>query len=79
MNSSADYKDPLLVNILGDLEHKWGWLLALGILFVLLGAIGLGMTFIITLATNKIRCWLYHPSSLSLSTVENSPHHFTIK
>jgi uncharacterized membrane protein HdeD (DUF308 family) len=36
---------------LGNLIHNWAWLLALGILLVLLGTIGLGMTFWLTLAT----------------------------
>jgi uncharacterized membrane protein HdeD (DUF308 family) len=44
---------PVLVpaEVLGDLIHNWGWLLALGILLVVLGTIGLGMTFWLTLAT----------------------------
>jgi uncharacterized membrane protein HdeD (DUF308 family) len=37
--------------VLGDLVHNWGWLLAQGILLVVLGTIGLGMTFWLTLAT----------------------------
>lgn len=37
--------------LLGDLIHNWGWLLAQGILLVVLGTIGLGMTFWLTLAT----------------------------
>jgi uncharacterized membrane protein HdeD (DUF308 family) len=36
---------------LGDLIHNWGWLLALGLLLIVLGTIGLGMTFWLTLAT----------------------------
>ena len=34
-----------------ELARKWGWLLALGILMVILGTIGLGATFTLTLAT----------------------------
>lgn len=34
-----------------DLQRNWGWLLGLGILFVILGMIGLGMTVGLTLAS----------------------------
>jgi uncharacterized membrane protein HdeD (DUF308 family) len=37
--------------VLGELVHNWGWLLAQGILLVVLGTIGLGLTFWLTLAT----------------------------
>ena len=37
--------------VLGDLIHNWGWLLAQGILLVVLGTIGLGLTIWLTLAT----------------------------
>ena len=37
--------------VLGDLVHNWGWLLAQGILLVVLGTIGLGMTIWLTLAS----------------------------
>jgi uncharacterized membrane protein HdeD (DUF308 family) len=36
---------------LGDLARNWGWLLAQGILLVVLGTIGLGMTIWLTLAS----------------------------
>jgi len=32
----------------GDLQKNWGWLLALGILFLILGAIGIGMSVALT-------------------------------
>lgn len=32
----------------GDLQKNWGWLLALGILFLILGVIGLGMSMALT-------------------------------
>ena len=35
----------------GELSRKWGWLLALGIIQLILGTIGLGMTFGLTLVT----------------------------
>ena len=37
--------------ILQKLSANWGWMLALGILMVLLGFAGLGATFVVTLAT----------------------------
>jgi uncharacterized membrane protein HdeD (DUF308 family) len=37
--------------LFGDLQKNWGWLLAWGILSILLGVIGLGMTFALTLAS----------------------------
>ena len=37
--------------VLGELSRKWGWLLALGIIQIILGAVGLGMTFGLTLVT----------------------------
>jgi uncharacterized membrane protein HdeD (DUF308 family) len=35
--------------LFGDLNRNWGWLLAFGILSILLGTIGLGVTFGLTL------------------------------
>ena len=37
--------------LFGELQKNWGWLLALGILSIILGTIGLGMTFGLTLAS----------------------------
>jgi uncharacterized membrane protein HdeD (DUF308 family) len=37
--------------VFGELSQKWGWLLALGIIQIILGTIGLGMTFGLTLVT----------------------------
>ncbi len=37
--------------VLGDLVHNWGWLLAQGLLLVVLGTVGLGMTLWLTLAS----------------------------
>ncbi len=34
--------------VFGELEKNWGWLMAFGILSILLGTIGLGMTFMLT-------------------------------
>jgi uncharacterized membrane protein HdeD (DUF308 family) len=35
----------------GELKKKWGWLLALGVLLIVLGTVGLWMSFAMTLAT----------------------------
>jgi len=37
--------------LFGDLEKNWGWLLAFGLASIVLGTIGLGMTFFLTQAT----------------------------
>jgi uncharacterized membrane protein HdeD (DUF308 family) len=37
--------------VFGGLKKKWGWLLALGILLIVLGTLGLWMSFAMTLAT----------------------------
>ena len=37
--------------LFGASEKQWGWVMALGILFVALGTIGLGMLFAVTLAS----------------------------
>ena len=38
-------------SVLGDLKKNWGWLLALGILLLILGFIGLGMEIALTIAS----------------------------
>jgi len=46
--------DPLTADVtrlFGDLKKNWGWMLALGIVFVILGTVGLGMTVALTLAS----------------------------
>lgn len=37
--------------VFGELSQKWGWLLALGIIQLVLGTLGLSMTFALTLVT----------------------------
>jgi uncharacterized membrane protein HdeD (DUF308 family) len=37
--------------LFGDLQKNWGWLLGWGILSIILGVIGLGMTFALTVAS----------------------------
>jgi uncharacterized membrane protein HdeD (DUF308 family) len=37
--------------VFGEVRRNWGWLLALGIVFIILGFIGLGMTFAVTMAS----------------------------
>lgn len=41
---------PVVDTLFGDAKKNWGWLLALGILSIILGTIGLWMTFALTLA-----------------------------
>jgi uncharacterized membrane protein HdeD (DUF308 family) len=50
-NSTAPSQSLIPAQMLGDLAHNWGWLLALGIFLVVMGLIGLGMTIWLTLAT----------------------------
>ena len=50
-NDRASLQALVPAEVLGDLIHNWGWLLAQGILLVVLGTIGLGMTFWLTLGT----------------------------
>jgi len=40
--------------IFGDLKRSWGWLLALGIVCIILGTIGFYMTFALTLASVQV-------------------------
>jgi uncharacterized membrane protein HdeD (DUF308 family) len=40
--------------VFGELKKKWGWLLMLGILLIILGTLGLWMSFAMTLATVMI-------------------------
>jgi uncharacterized membrane protein HdeD (DUF308 family) len=42
---------PAAAALFGELKKNWGWLLAFGILSIVLGTIGLGMTFGLTLAS----------------------------
>jgi uncharacterized membrane protein HdeD (DUF308 family) len=51
MTNDASLPAMVPAEVLGDLIHNWGWLLALGLVLVALGTIGLGMTFWLTLAT----------------------------
>ena len=50
-NGTASSQAMAPIPVLGDLIHNWGWLLAQGILLVVLGTVGLGLTFLLTLAT----------------------------
>ncbi|MGB7934735.1 MAG: HdeD family acid-resistance protein [Gammaproteobacteria bacterium] len=40
--------------VFGELKKKWGWLLALGVLLIALGTLGLWMSFAMTLVTVKL-------------------------
>jgi len=37
--------------VFGQVQANWGWFLGLGILFIILGIIGLGMTFAVTMVS----------------------------
>jgi uncharacterized membrane protein HdeD (DUF308 family) len=48
-NVSRTNADPLPVPVIfGEVEKNWGWLLLFGILSIVLGTLGLGMTFVLT-------------------------------
>ncbi|MEA2079036.1 MAG: HdeD family acid-resistance protein [Pseudomonadota bacterium] len=49
--TAAETMGPELERLFGELGKNWGWILALGILFIILGTIGLGITFALTLTT----------------------------
>jgi uncharacterized membrane protein HdeD (DUF308 family) len=40
--------------LFGASEKQWGWILALGVAFVILGTVGLGMLFSVTLASTLL-------------------------
>jgi len=42
---------PSHIGLFGELEKNWGWLMAFGIASIILGSIGLGMSFALTLAS----------------------------
>jgi uncharacterized membrane protein HdeD (DUF308 family) len=46
-SSAVPVRHPLF----GDVSRNWGWLLAVGILSVILGIVGLGMTLLLTLVS----------------------------
>jgi uncharacterized membrane protein HdeD (DUF308 family) len=50
-NGTASPPATASLPVLGDLVHNWGWLLAQGLLLVILGTVGLGMTIWLTLAS----------------------------
>lgn len=47
-NDSLTDLDRAETFLFGELEQNWGWLLAFGILSIVLGTAGLGMTFMLT-------------------------------
>lgn len=52
MTDSTEGRDPLgLGDLFGNLKRNWGWLLALGVVFVILGAVGLFMVTALTIAS----------------------------
>jgi uncharacterized membrane protein HdeD (DUF308 family) len=55
--SQTDTTSPAAL-VFGEARKKWGWLLALGILFFILGIIGLGMSVSLTLVSVLFFGWL---------------------
>ena len=51
-------KDSSASTVVGEAGKNWGWLLALGISFIALGTIGLGMTATLTLVSVLFFGWL---------------------
>src|SRR5262249_5435207 len=49
---------PAAVGLFGDLRRNWGWLLAVGILAIALGTLGLGRELLLTLAGVLFYGWL---------------------
>ncbi|EIC22141.1 HdeD family acid-resistance protein [Thiorhodovibrio frisius] len=50
-NQAAPTGATLPLGLFGELEKNWGWLMAFGIFSILLGTVGLGMTFLLTEAS----------------------------
>ena len=50
-----EHAEEALVNsegvVFGEVQRNWGWMLALGILFLILGIVGLGMAIALTMAS----------------------------
>jgi uncharacterized membrane protein HdeD (DUF308 family) len=55
--SYSTYEDSLLAG-LGELQHKWGWLMTLGIVMVILGVLALGTEVQATFITVGVLGWL---------------------
>lgn len=54
MTFSSDARSNRVRDLFGELKRNWGWLLVLGIVFVLLGIAGLFMSIAVTLITVKV-------------------------
>lgn len=48
---TAEVIPPAIARVVGDLGKNWGWILGLGVLFVVLGVVALGMPVAMTLTT----------------------------
>jgi len=48
----------MTTNTAQTVQTSWGWLLAIGIVFIILGILGLGMPFALTLAADLVVGWL---------------------
>lgn len=49
--NSGDTLNSEIMSLIGDLFNIWRWILALGILFILLGVVGLGMSVTLTIVS----------------------------
>ena len=56
--SAKAMTNPLAAEIFGEARRNWGWLLALGILFIVLGVIGLAMVVSMTMVGVLFFGWL---------------------
>jgi len=51
MSSITEETNPAVPGSLQPIQEHWGWFLALGILMIVLGVVGLGMSFALTMAS----------------------------
>lgn len=62
---------PILLSPFNEIRHTWGWLLALGICMILLGAVALAITPAATIGTTVVLGWL-----LVISGIVEAVHGF---
>ena len=56
--SSPATRNPLAIELFGEVRKSWGWILVFGVLFIILGTIGLRMSVGLTLAGVLFCGWL---------------------
>ena len=57
-DSNQDIGDAQVAEVFGEAKKNWGWLVGLGVLFIILGIIGLGMSVSLTLVGVFFFGWL---------------------